>query len=807
MSPSKIETSSAELHHHDNGASSSVTNAGAAATTGKAVKVKVESPTIRGRPRKRNSEIAGLDNISPKSEDDEDEREGTRIGVKRACNECRQQKLRCNVVQDPFQPCTRCVRCSLDCRIDSNFKRIGKRVRNAQMEQELAELRKQLASQGSSPTAPQQPSPFSNSMRQSTMSPSVPQIAHTVDQYMGSEEAVASLLDLKSGLEGRALNRSPNGSGRLRRLENIYLMDDRVQDLFHHYFTYYHPFIPFLDPEKSPDAYYDASPLLFWSLISVAARRYAADRSLLGKLAEPVSRLLWSTLATVPQDYQVVKALCVLCSWPLPITTTSSDPTFMLSGIMMMIAMQIGLHRPSHSQDFSKFRVELREEELRDRVKTWAAANVMAERCATSYGQPPSTHYDWTLVDFGAKDDGFRLSVEAEARLLIERFSHKVTETLYSNPSDPVGLVDDQSRIIMTKLLVQDLAEVREAIRSRSQISTMNELYLEASTLHLRLSVLFASPNSPDYRHHLMDLWHATTAFLKSAFKIHSPESSNLIAYATNYILHMMIASGFVLLKLLNSSFASLINLDNGKELFVTTVKTIRNISITNADLPWRLAEVLAQLWKGGGAGSAIPTSAPQDLAHEASLQLKVRCRMSMSLVYDSVWRWREEFLAKGRGNLDSATKNPTNPDSSAPTSSTASSDIDGALPSISNPHLSHLHRATSSQPPAHNHTITSFGHLAPPPPASVSNTPLMFGAQGASTTLGSLGASATASAAGGGSTNGNFGGLGGGGVTPGPDNSFGEANYEVFDPLNWIMDGLVEFPYDGSGMGGLDGF
>lgn len=47
---------------------------------------------------------------------------------------------------------------------------------------------------------------------------------------------------------------------------------------------------------------------------------------------------------------------------------------------MMQIAMQIGLHRPSHAQDFTKFRVELREEELKDRVKTWAACNVVAQR-------------------------------------------------------------------------------------------------------------------------------------------------------------------------------------------------------------------------------------------------------------------------------------------------------------------------------------------------------------------------------------------------------------------------------------------
>lgn len=47
---------------------------------------------------------------------------------------------------------------------------------------------------------------------------------------------------------------------------------------------------------------------------------------------------------------------------------------------MMQVAMQLGLHRPSHSQDFSKFRVELIEEELRDKVRTWAVCNIVAQR-------------------------------------------------------------------------------------------------------------------------------------------------------------------------------------------------------------------------------------------------------------------------------------------------------------------------------------------------------------------------------------------------------------------------------------------
>lgn len=31
--------------------------------------------------------------------------------------------------------------------------------------------------------------------------------------------------------------------------------------------------------------------------------------------------------------------------------------------------------------------------------------------------------------------------------------------------------------------------------------------------------------------------------------------------------------------------------------------------------------------------------------------------------------------------------------------------------------------------------------------------------------------------------------------ITPGPSNAFSEANYEIWDPLNWMLDGLVDLP------------
>lgn len=113
----------------------------------------------------------------------------------------------------------------------------------------------------------------------------------------------------------------------------------------------------------------------------------------------------------------------------------------------------------------------------------------------------------------------------------------------------------------------------------------------------------------------------------------------------------MTVAGGFTLYKLLNSFFASDVDVDKGKDLFHKTIWAIRSISVLPNDLPARLAEVLAQLWRGTGAGSGKRLGKENE--SDGSLMLKVRCRMSMSLVFDSVWRWREEFQAKGQGNLD----------------------------------------------------------------------------------------------------------------------------------------------------------
>lgn len=156
-------------------------------------------------------------------------------------------------------------------------------------------------------------------------------------------------------------------------------------------------------------------------------------------------------------------------------------------------------------------------------------------------------------------------------------------------------------------------------------------IHLRAAELHLRYFVFLGSnPRGED----LTKLFIATTSFLGRVLDLET-SPGELIGHATNYILQMIVSAAFALMKLLKSDFSRHIDFDHGKLLFNGAISAIRRISVMDHDRPVRLADILAQMWNANDAANS-----PGDNI----LELKVRCRMSMSHVYDTVWRWRQRF-------------------------------------------------------------------------------------------------------------------------------------------------------------------
>ncbi|SMY18721.1 unnamed protein product [Zymoseptoria tritici ST99CH_1A5] len=597
-------------------------------------------------------------------------------GVKRACNDCRQQKLRCNVIAGPgdyYKPCDRCIKHNLKCSIDNDFKRLGKRAAHEEMVRELESCRARLAQYESlgiqlPAETPRPTSQYGASYETSPAAgaPVAPMSAAAGNAFLGASEAAASrsLLDLSQGYRELAPTSYPSitpGTSHTT-LGNVTLSEPQLLELYGIYFRSYHPFLPLLNAATSYKEYYSEHPLLHWTIISIAARRYDAKPGLFMELQRPLEEILWTTLSQVPQTYHVCKALALLCTWPLPTSSTSQEPTMMLCGVMFQLAMQYGLHRPSHAQDFSRFRIDLRDEDISDRLNTWATINIVAQNVSTGNGQPPLARWAW--FTYGLHLDSMKK--ELQVRCQVEKFCDTVTRTLFTMQRDHVVEVDQAQRGLQIDMYARELGELEVTVLS-TNTSPVQVLFLKAAALHLRLAAFFDKTTSPNYQADLRNVYIAASALLSHTSDM-PPEQ---FTFVPRYIEQMMLAASVTLLKILNSFYAVHVDTVHGRTLFFRTITSLRKLSVRSNDLPQRLAEVMAQLWQTSGAADhgAVKREEAGSLVPDDSLQLKVRCRSSLSVLYDAIWRWRERAGQAGRESLITADTNPT----ALPTDATAS--------------------------------------------------------------------------------------------------------------------------------------
>ena len=146
------------------------------------------------------------------------------------------------------------------------------------------------------------------------------------------------------------------------------------------FFRDYLPLLPILDPQTHPDTCYAQSPFLFWAIVATGSRRYTGDPTLFGCLSSKVINLAFSHLASRAPFVQAIQALLLLITWGSSEHLSNKDLTFPLSGLLVHMSMQIGLHNPLSSQDFAKTRIRLSDEEVRRRNELWAHCIILYQR-------------------------------------------------------------------------------------------------------------------------------------------------------------------------------------------------------------------------------------------------------------------------------------------------------------------------------------------------------------------------------------------------------------------------------------------
>ena len=149
-----------------------------------------------------------------------------------------------------------------------------------------------------------------------------------------------------------------------------FLMDCQLMP--NRYFKDYHSILPILDPSVTPNMFYHHAPFLFWVVVSVGSRRYTRHPALTQMLTLPVTQLALQSIMVRTKPIERIKGLILLLNWPFPSGAFYRDPSFLLGGTLLHMAMQCGLHTPTFSEDFSKTYLQLPEPEPLRRAEIWA---------------------------------------------------------------------------------------------------------------------------------------------------------------------------------------------------------------------------------------------------------------------------------------------------------------------------------------------------------------------------------------------------------------------------------------------------
>jgi Fungal specific transcription factor domain len=281
------------------------------------------------------------------------------------------------------------------------------------------------------------------------------------------------LIQLRQGQTAAAQMRAEAANG--MRLGNFVLYEAVEKDCWATFFNIYHKFLPIIGGNREEHIKSIRLPkhsFLFWTIMVIALRHWHIDmgdseNTIYSQLLDQYKKILLpANMTKPPPDHFTVKAWCLLCYWPLPVTTSAEDLTMTISGIMMKHAMQLGLHRPSHPDDFSRERIPLRQEDINDRLRTWVLCNVVAQNISTGFGQPPDTVYDATLkqpLNAGSDLDWAKLA-DIRARLEIERTADQVTRTIYTPQENPQSSHGDLALFAKVDILAQSIKDLERIV-------------------------------------------------------------------------------------------------------------------------------------------------------------------------------------------------------------------------------------------------------------------------------------------------------------------------------------------------------
>jgi hypothetical protein len=189
------------------------------------------------------------------------------------------------------------------------------------------------------------------------------------------------------------------------------------------YYSHYHKQFPLIPECAIFQDRCDSCPLLFSTIMTIAAKESLQHGHLYPTVASAVEGLASTVSPPSRQSLYQIQALLLLCYWPLPFGASINDYSWSYCGLAINYAFLQGLHRPSNLSDFA-YDATYDQTTVNERRKTWLACFIVSHRYVLQFNR---FHKD-RVTDMSRMSTRFGLPSMA-------KIDHSIVEALGPKPS------------------------------------------------------------------------------------------------------------------------------------------------------------------------------------------------------------------------------------------------------------------------------------------------------------------------------------------------------------------------------------
>ncbi|ANB15123.1 Sef1p [Sugiyamaella lignohabitans] len=460
----------------------------------------------------------------------------------KACTACRQMKLKCDAVDRFPKPCNRCAKYGSVCQIDLSFER--ERRRSAKKLGSVAD-------------------PLAESMETAESSSSVDILKADIN----ASETMASAV---WATDFRELTLGPAVVIEDQVLENnIIIPGETIRLIFNNFYKWYYPNIPILTRDLLNPLYLLGSKdsdfkVLFWAICAVSSPSCCDDATAdsIGKHAKnQIINSRDALFTSTPLcSLARVLALLILCAFPLYHTSLQEDPSSAYCSRAIDIAMRIGLHRSSFTQEYN-----LRTDALKEQVTLarfcWAGCFVTNQGLATFSGLPSLislNHGMFPKMFTSVEGNSYLTEYIKQAKILLAL--KQAVEILGNNPDTEFGMTDPGSRKLLHRSVEQSFSQL---IADMAPLSEMTELYCLCAKLQFHSFLLVPDTELEDQQAMVIPIYLVCIKILDIVQAL-SKDQTNFKTWP-GFVIRLQVFSAVILFGLIISPFGSLINVDEAR--------------------------------------------------------------------------------------------------------------------------------------------------------------------------------------------------------------------------------------------------